>query len=263
MKKIVFAFIMVIFVTACIKHPETFETTKIVGEKNIYDANGDILFEAKINVDYPKKGFPAEILSSIQEVLVTDLFGDDFSSKKKDSIANAYMETAYKEYTLEKQGVEGISDYTYRYQEFLNGAVEYMNQEFLSYKMVQYRFAGGAHGLETTTFITFDLANGTQVTQSDIFISGFEEPVREILVKKLQKKFLERGSDMNNLWKDQISPNDNFSLSEDGVKYWFNPYEIAPYCENSTCVTLTYEELKHWLQPNNASLNKMLKKQIW
>lgn len=263
MKKIVVAFVMGLLVTACITRSDSFETTKIVGEKTILDTDGNIAFEVKINVDFPKKGIPTEILSGIQYVLLTDLFGSDFSTKHIDSIANAYIDTTYKEYAFERQYMELKSDYKYCYQEFLDGEIEQKNAQFLSYKMKRYYFSGGTHGLETTTFLTFDLANGTQVTQSDIFINGFEEPVRKLLVEKLQKEFQERGSDMDNLWIDQILPNDNFALTEKGVKFWFNPYEIAPYSEGSACVTLTYEELKHWLRPNNASLNTLLKEEKW
>lgn len=259
MKKIALSLVAAILLVACVEQPEQFETKKIVGEKVFIDANDDSSFEVKIDVDFPSKGIPSNVLSTIQEVLRIDIFGEAYNNKNSDSIAENYIADSFDEYLIEKEGMSDIVDYVYRYQEFINGMVEFKNDHFLSYKWIQYRFAGGAHGLETTTFMTFDLANGTQITQSDVFVAGFETAVKQLLVKKLQEYFLARGSDVNNLWTDQITANDNFLITENGFKYWFNPYEIAPYSEGASCVTLSFEELNPWLRQDNASLTATIK----
>ena len=43
-----------------------------------------------------------------------------------------------------------------------------------------------------------------------------------------------RGLKLNDFWLQQLIPNGNFAITEDGIFYQFNPYDIAPYAVGST-----------------------------
>jgi len=53
---------------------------------------------------------------------------------------------------------------------------------------------------------------------------------------------------------DEIAPNDNFSISDEGLTYYFNEYEIAAYVVGLTEVTLSYDEIKRLLRDDSPLL---------
>ena len=46
----------------------------------------------------------------------------------------------------------------------------------------------------------------------------------------------------------EIGPNGNFSVSEDGVTYIYNHYEIAPYAMGIIRVTLPWDDVRELLK---------------
>ena len=50
---------------------------------------------------------------------------------------------------------------------------------------------------------------------------------------------------------------DNFALTKDGLKFVYNPYEIAPYAMGQQEIVIPYSELKSLLKPN-ALLTKII-----
>ena len=48
-------------------------------------------------------------------------------------------------------------------------------------------------------------------------------------------------------WTDMY-PSKNFLLSPDGIKFYYNAYEIAPYAAGPTEITIPYESLKDILK---------------
>ena len=49
---------------------------------------------------------------------------------------------------------------------------------------------------------------------------------------------------------EDIVPNNNFYLNEEGIHYAFNQYEIAPYVMGEINVTVPYSDLEDILLPN-------------
>ena len=48
-----------------------------------------------------------------------------------------------------------------------------------------------------------------------------------------------------------MPPNNNFAITRDGLIYYFNPYEIAPYVAGIIQVRVPYEELRLILRPGS------------
>ena len=50
------------------------------------------------------------------------------------------------------------------------------------------------------------------------------------------------------LWTEEIKPNGNFLLSEEGIVYIFNQYEIAPYAAGVIELTIPWDEVSDILK---------------
>jgi hypothetical protein len=51
-------------------------------------------------------------------------------------------------------------------------------------------------------------------------------------------------ADAGFFWGDSFGLPQNFALQEDGVYFYYNPYEAAAYALGATEFTIPYEELK-------------------
>ena len=54
-----------------------------------------------------------------------------------------------------------------------------------------------------------------------------------------------------------LEPTENFYLSEKGITFYYNIYEIAPYVMGPVEITLPYEIMSHLLSDDTMVLNEV------
>lgn len=117
---------------------------------------------------------------------------------------------------------------------------------FRSYTIDYSTFTGGVHGLNTWTPLVFDMRDGALVTEQDFFVDGYAEPVSELLRKDLMERPEEDSIPLFDLWA--VAVNGCYEPGEDGVTWYFQPYEIAPYAYGVIAVTLPWASLKEYVR---------------
>jgi len=120
---------------------------------------------------------------------------------------------------------------------------------------------GGAHGLETRNYFNFDLKTGDLIKEKDLFKANYEFELAELIKKRIVEESKEYKDQKNSepiidledtdYWTDSIKGNGNFYITDEGINYVFNPYEIAPYYMGQTEVSLPFSRLKNLLKPNS------------
>ena len=95
--------------------------------------------------------------------------------------------------------------------------------------------------------LNFDLANGSLITAKGFFKDGYEERLSTLLSSHLPEALQEPG-DTPMLFTKDIRPNGNFRVSETGITYIYNQYEIGPYVLGAVEVTIPWSELKDLLR---------------
>lgn len=118
---------------------------------------------------------------------------------------------------------------------------------FLGYRTTTYMYTGGAHGGMNEVHLNFDSNSGNLLEQEDVFADGFESEVGKLLMKHLNDGRTE--DEAISLLVDEISPNGNFSVGENGVTFIFNQYEIAAYAFGVIEITIPADEIKPFLKP--------------
>ena len=113
-------------------------------------------------------------------------------------------------------------------------------------------YEGGAHGIEQLLIMNFDKQSGNQLTLQDIFVPGYEERLKEMLLNKLMdmtdSKTMEELKEKGFLYSMDMFPSENFMLEEDHITFVYNVYEIAPYTMGRTSLELSYSELSEILK---------------
>ncbi len=120
----------------------------------------------------------------------------------------------------------------------------------LSFYIDHYAFTGGAHGLQTLQFTVVNLWTGKEVELKNIFKENSEAQLSSILSDKIHE--------MNHLpttqslkdagfYTDTVKPAENFYITREGIGFYYNQYDIAPYASGSIDVFVPFRELKDLL----------------
>lgn len=116
-----------------------------------------------------------------------------------------------------------------------------------TYAVAYNDYTGGAHGMNALVCNVFDLTTGETVSEADLFAEGWQDGVSALLKTALDA-FLAAQEEGEDLVFGAPAPNGNFSVSEEGVTWTYNPYEIAPYSMGAIELTVRWTDLKPYLK---------------
>ncbi|HJV78157.1 MAG TPA: RsiV family protein [Paludibacter sp.] len=218
-------------------------------------------FEVEIPVAFANK----EVLKSVREVIITNLFGQEYVSHANDSIVQLFSNELVAEYKENNAPLLDELDSTNRYsfdnEHTLSGFSLLSDKKIYVYGIERYVNMGGAHGLETRNYYNFDLKTGSLITEKDLFKANYAPELIKLIKTRIVEESKEYKDEKNSepilnledtdYWIDSIKPNNNFYITDEGINYVFNPYEIAPYYLGQTEVTLPFNRLDRLLKPNS------------
>lgn len=139
-------------------------------------------------------------------------------------------------------------------------AVEYNKHNIFSFSEATEGYTGGAHGFAHVLYYNLDATTGKKITLDDIFKEGYKEPIRKIGEKHFKEEqeipanqtvedagyfdgFLGEGK------KNSFELNDNFLISEDGLFFIYNQYEVCCYAQGMPSLTIPIDDIKHLIKP--------------
>lgn len=216
--------------------------------------------ELQINFMYPVKYADKEILAAMRKQFVSSCFGDIFEHLSPEEAVEEYAKLYLEDYkSLEEEFGKDMEEYedfplsaSFMYFENSSTEITYNKNNLLGYSVHLESYTGGAHGSYSTMNYVINLENGTVITEEDIFIDDFQEKLAQILVDKItSQNNVKNPKELETVGFfsiDEIFPNGNFALNDEGITYYFNPYEIAAYVVGITTVELPYREIKHLLR---------------
>ncbi len=174
--------------------------------------------------------------------VAVDSFKNSYLNHYKEDIMPFYQED------VKKENVSAWYDYEYT----LNSKQIPALDSIWGYQLELISYEGGAHGNHAISYMNFSKVTGKQLQLEDVFVENYKEPLTVILLDALKDHLqvesideLHKEGYLN--WTDMY-PSRNFLLSPDGVKFYYNAYEIAPYSAGPTELTIPYESLKSILK---------------
>ncbi len=110
-------------------------------------------------------------------------------------------------------------------------------------------YEGGAHGVYYYNPVNFDSVTGEEIHISDIMDQDMIDRLPGILEEKLLEKydpeiFFDASPEIANTISESYSMNGDyrFSIGYEGLTFYFQIYELAPYVAGHQQITLTYDE---------------------
>ncbi len=119
-----------------------------------------------------------------------------------------------------------------------------------------FSYSGGAHPNGWTNFFNFNLYTGELLKLEDLFT---ESQIMELnLIAEIKFREIYDIDDSESLEKhgfwfdeDKFKLNDNFLITDKGLIFLFNPYEITAYVVGSTTIEVTYDEIIDMIRRNS------------
>lgn len=209
----------------------------------------------QINFSFPVKMDNKELLEQVQKQFVLDYFGEEYEEitprEAVDKYTESYIES-YKEleddYKLEVERSNGspIPSW-FSYYETSENKIEYNRNNILAYSVSFNNYTGGAHGAHSTLYHVIDLKTGKLISEEEIFIEDYQEQLARILVDKIAElNEVQDAKELENIGFfsiEEIFPNNNFLIGDEGITYAFNEYEIAAYVVGLTEVYIPFTEI--------------------
>ncbi|HEY1023313.1 MAG TPA: RsiV family protein [Flavisolibacter sp.] len=138
----------------------------------------------------------------------------------------------------------------------------YAKGNLATFAKFSYVYSGGAHGHYSTTFQSVNLAAKKKLTVSDILTATGQKQLSPLLSWALRSQFSLKPTDALSevLFENRISPNNNFYITEKGIGFVYNPYEIAAYAVGEIHLFIPFKNLQNGLQPSFQKLLAALKR---
>jgi hypothetical protein len=131
--------------------------------------------------------------------------------------------------------------------------VEVLTDTLISMTVQQDYYTGGAHGGMETYFINVNPGTGAEFTLDNLLKSGYQKPLATIgeQVFRKVKEIPDTASLNENYFEfadDTFQLNKNYGFRKEGILFYYNNYEIAPYAAGPSEVLIPYERIKEWLK---------------
>jgi hypothetical protein len=219
----------------------------------------------QINFVFPAEFKNKEALAAVQRQFISSCMGESYEKLAPAEAVARYVEQYLEEYKKLEQDFlaekendhdhEASAGSWFSFYEYFFNEITYNKNDLLCYTVHYENYTGGAHGSHSDTSHIIDLNTGLPLTETDLFVEGFQEDLAKVIVRKIAQKNQAKSAgeleDMGFFSVEEIYPNGNISVDDNGITYHFNEYEIAAYVVGPTEVFIPYDEIKQLLRKDS------------
>ena len=244
MKRILPFLAILVLATGCQLKTETYSDEQAMP---LAEGQTDSLIMS-VSIEYPVKGAGEEILAKMEDGILNAAFDMEEILGNVEETATRYEDNLKDEYFNEYEGTEGEVGVR-SWEDHVNGYFSGRYGHFVSYMVEFYGFRGGAHGSNTMTPVVFDRKTGDIVPEEAFFADGYREPVATLIQAHLPEALEGDAEALAAVFEpDLLAPNGLYELTKDGVTWYYQPYDIAPYYLGVISITVPWKELKPFVR---------------
>lgn len=224
-----------------------------------------------IHFVYVTKSSDVKQKDSLNKILVSACLGEKYQTMLPKEAIKSYTEKYISDYrkdlepmyTKDEQDKEDEASVQawYSYCKGIESHIQLSSKNLLVYRVDYNEYTGGAHGIYNSTFLNVDLRRLCLVRLDDLFKSDHKEALTDLLWTQLMadNKVTTRQEleDMGYASTGDLEPTENFYLGQEGITFYYNVYDIAPYVMGPTKITLSYENIQPLLSDNYEILKNL------
>lgn len=207
----------------------------------------------QLNFDLPAAASSQNVLELTNTLIVTLTQDGTYASDKNNDpemMIRNYTKTYIRNYL--EEGNDAINNFGddmvgaatwMSYEENCDGTALYNDNDVFSYSVRIYSYTGGAHGNSTNCVASLDLKNLRNVTLDYLFAEPAIGQIREMMVDYLKNDY--------QLLNEEFDVTENFYLSDKGITFIYDPFEIAAYSYGEIAITLGWDQLRPLVSDNS------------
>ena len=242
MKKLLAFAAVVLLMTVCQMKTATYADDQAIP---LEEGQADSLIMS-VSLEYPVKGASAEAVEKMSQSILAAAFDLEEEPGTVIETARRYEDNLKDGYFNEYEDVKEIG--VRSWEDRVNGYFSGKYGQFVSYMVEYYGFRGGAHGIATMTPVVFNSKTGDLVPEEEFFVEGYRNPVAGLIRNHLLDALEGDEEALATIFEpDLVGPNGNYEVTKDGVTWYYQPYDIAPYDLGVISVTVPWKELKPYV----------------
>jgi len=271
--KKVYAIVLVIFAffsalsTSCVKKSKSsdnevvFETIHVNRTESIDYKKSKLNCNLNIVFTFPVDCKKTSMLSDLQKVFIENFFPPRYANLSPQEAIENFSAKYIRDFKSIKAEDYIQEDYiledenSFMYELCLENEIMYNQNNLISFVVKNINYEGGAHGSNSIYGYVIDLNTGKIILEDDFAGRNYKKNLAPIIAKKIAtSKGLNNVSQLESIGYfaiEDIVPNDNFTIDENGITYYFNEYEIAAYFVGITEVFIPFSELKTYITKDN------------
>ncbi len=140
----------------------------------------------------------------------------------------------------------------YTYNVSYDLLIIFETRSLISFSFSDYSYTGGAHGNYGTSYVSIDINTNKALHLKDVINVNGIAKLQLLLEKAFRQQFQLAPHDSltkAGLFENKIMPNSNFYVTEKGILFSYNPYEIGPYVMGEIDLFVSFKDLLKYLQP--------------
>ncbi len=159
-------------------------------------------------------------------------------------------------FALYKKSTDGIEDFSnvasFVWEKSIVMKVLYNKNDIMSLKYKKTVNTGGTHSISMTEFSIFDLKNGKQLSLYDFLKPGYQDKMKRLVNAELRRMNGIKDDEplsQSGFFIDTINLSNDFYLNNDGIGFFYNYYEIAPFSAGTSDIFISFGKFKEFIKP--------------
>ncbi|MCU0371170.1 MAG: DUF3298 and DUF4163 domain-containing protein [Bacteroidales bacterium] len=222
----------------------------LTGKSN--SPTADLHLSLLLPVDYPV----ASIADSVTAFIYEDFFEKAGPETDPSLLLGQARDLYFRNYKTSNQDIYQEGSASFNWEKIQETRILHNEHDVLSVENFTYGYTGGAHGLSVSKFRVIDLQDGHQVSLDEVFRDNYQNDLRDILNAAAREKYkLGRNQSLleAGFFNESLDPGSNFYITKDGIGFYYNQYEVAPFALGPVEIFINYREIRRLLHPDSPA----------
>lgn len=206
----------------------------------------------RYDVDFPVSGLSKSSMDLFSSEIIALCIDETLTDKEPSLAINMAADSLKKDYlvTAEDMLTSGIlHENMLRWSYEVNASQLHVAGDILTYFAYISSYSGGAHGIYSDLYLNVDMKTGQALSLSNVFTNPSSEKLSEIITAKAVKDD-RTFDDLSITGSSTVTPSPQFEITNDGVVFYYEPYQIGSYAAGVIDIKFNYNELKDFINPD-------------
>lgn len=215
------------------------------------EAYGTVYLELSTSVQWPEKMGENDI-RTLQDSIVRIAYADTSSTSIRECVKHFITNTSIIDEAGNVSEVDSFPSDSVAYFSSVTAAPIEINEDMVTYQIVNSMYLGGAHPMTATIPFTYDFAQAKVIDVNDIFVpdtptDSIVGMITDALARQLNVS--PQRLDQAGIFTNQLTYPGRPYIANNTLYFHYDPYEISPYAMGPIDVAIYPSEADNIIRP--------------